>query len=104
MRVSSEYLQYMVGTQRFFCCFLCFLTCLFLRNSWYYNRLPDGNVDFTKAHAIASAVTGGTQGGLTDVKTGPDGYLYFADYSGTRNYCRMLGNYCKMVLREGKRF
>ena len=41
----------------------------------------DGNPDFSHAHAFMTT-SGAQAGGVTDVKTGPDGYLYVVDYSG----------------------
>merc|ERR1711988_767250 len=43
---------------------------------------PDGNPIFTQAHAIVAGEAGENLGGFTDIKTGNDGYLYVADYSG----------------------
>lgn len=45
------------------------------------NQGADGNPDFSHAHAFMTT-SGAQAGGVTDVKTGPDGYLYVADYAG----------------------
>ena len=50
--------------------------------SFYFDNLPDGTPDFSHAHAFLQSEKGLTAGGLTDIKTGPDGYLYIPDYSG----------------------
>jgi len=49
---------------------------------FYFNYNDDGTIDFSQAHAILRSEKGLTAGGMTDVKTGPDGYMYIADYSG----------------------
>ncbi|KAM3567793.1 hypothetical protein VYU27_010069, partial [Nannochloropsis oceanica] len=51
---------------------------------WFDTR-GDGTPDFSHAHAFMATV-GAQSGGVTDVKTGPDGYLYVADYSGGKLY------------------
>lgn len=48
--------------------------------------MPDGTPDFSQAHAFLYSEKGLTAGGLTDIKVGPDGYIYLADYSGGMVY------------------
>lgn len=50
--------------------------------AFYFDMDADNFPDFSHAHAIVYSEKGLTAGGLTDVKTGPDGYMYMADYSG----------------------
>lgn len=54
--------------------------------SFWFEKDWNGNVDWSHAHALLTGTKGGVQGGFTDVKTGPDGYLYIADYSGTSHH------------------
>jgi hypothetical protein len=52
--------------------------------AFWFDKDAQGNIDWSHSHAFLTGTKGGVQGGFTDIKTGPDGYMYIADYSGGR--------------------
>ena len=52
---------------------------------FWFDQADDGSPDFSHAHAFMTT-TGAQAGGVTDVKTGLDGYLYVVDYAGGKLY------------------